>query len=305
MNPASAQSSTTFREFLNVGLIQTTVDAASAWPKSVGPPMHALEQARAWEEIRWCLRCFRNSHPKPHIILIPELAVPRGRIDDLQRAAMSTGTVVIAGVDYNLDHQKQTVRNEAIVIIPDRWHKSERSWKATSMVVGKTYPARTEEAALQKAGGWRFEKEPHMWVFEAGEAGRFGIAICYDFLDLQRALMYRQQIQHLFVVSYNRDVESFLHMSESLARTIYCNVVVCNTGFHGGSLVVTPYYDPWLRTVYRHNGNQMLAHQVVQLPVASLIEAQNDNAPKETFKSLPPGWDPGRMELVKRPFHLK
>lgn len=300
MNPASANGSTPFWPFLNVGLIQTTTDATSAWPEAVGPPMNSLEQARAWEEIRWCLRCFRNSDPKPQIILIPELAVPRGRIDDLRRAAMSTGTVVIAGVDYNLDYQNQAVRNEAVVIIPDRWHKSERSWKATSMVVGKTYPARKEEAALQKGGGWRFEKEPHMWVFEAGEAGRFGVAICYDFLDLQRALMYRQQIQHLFVVSYNRDVESFLHMSESLARTIYCNVVVSNTGFYGGSLVVTPYIEPWRRTVYRHNGNQMLTHQVVQLPVASLIDAQEVRGPNETFKSLPPGWDPGRMDLTKK-----
>ncbi len=101
------------------------------------------------------------------------------------------------------------------------------------------------------------------------------------------------------MVSYNKDTDSFLYNAESLARTMYCNVVVCNTGHHGGSVAITPYYEPWQRTVYRHNGNEMLASQVVKVPVRSLLNAQAGKAPPKSFKSLPPGWQKSPGGKVK------
>jgi predicted amidohydrolase len=254
--------------------------------------MHAMAQAKVWDEVQRSFSYFRAAEPKPQIILIPELSVPRGRILDLQRAARALGAVVIAGVDYRLDSAAHHVWNEAVLLIPEKWKKGERSRRLTSITIGKTYAAMEEDAELAKKenGGWTFVRQPHCWLFDVGEAGRFGVSICYDFLDLQRALLYKELIQHLFVISYNRDTDSFLHNAESLARTMYCNVVVCNTGYHGGSLAITPYYEPWQRTVYRHNGNEMLVSQVVKLPVRAMINAQAGKADPKTFKSLPPGW---------------
>ena len=277
-------------DFLNVGLIQTNLKASAAWRQGVGPPMHALAQAKAWDEVQRSFSYFRAAEPKPHIILIPELSVPRDRIRDLENAAKALGAVVIAGVDYRLDRTTRRVWNEAVLLIPQKWKNGERSRRLTSIVIGKTYPAKKEAADLAnpKNGGWTFVRQPHCWLFDAAEAGRFGVSICYDFLDLQRALLYKELVQHLFVISYNRDTDSFLHTAESLARTMYCNVVICNTGFHGGSLAITPYFDPWRRTVYRHNGNAMLSSQVIQLPVRRLIEAQAGQDPSGEFKSQPP-----------------
>jgi hypothetical protein len=78
-------------------------------------------------------------------------------------------------------------------------------------------------------------------VFDAGHFGKFAIAVCYDFLDLERVAMYRSGIQHLFILAYNPDLPTFDHAAEALSRMIFCNVVVCNTGTHGGSLAVSPY----------------------------------------------------------------
>jgi predicted amidohydrolase len=284
---------------LNVGLIQTSLDHESAWGK-VGPPMSPLEQTLAWEEIQRCLRSFRSCEPRPHLVLIPELSVPRGRLNDLRRASGALGSLIVAGVDYRLDYVKRTACNEAVVLIPTGWMKQEPSRAVSMMTVGKTYPAE-REAALLKTARWKYEYSPNFWIFEGGEAGRFGLSICYDFLDLERALMYKEQIQHLAVVAYNRDVDSFRYMAESLARTVYCNVVICNTGHFGGSLAITPYYHPWERTVYRHNGSRMLTSQVIQLPVQPLITAQAGKARPKTFKSLPPGWSrtqPGKLRLI-------
>ena len=169
--------------------------------------------------------------------------------------------------------------------------------RTTLSYVGKTYPAWREEEFLAKLG-YEFQKTPEVWLFDAGPFGRFAVAICYDFLDLERVAMYRLRIQSLFVLAYNNDLSSFEHAAEALARMIYCNIVICNTGHFGGSAVLSPYHKPERRILYRHQGNGLSTSQTVSLPISSLIEAQSGGS-KGDFKSLPPGAEanPGLVEI--------
>jgi hypothetical protein len=70
---------------LKIGLIQTTLDAAVAWG-GTSTVMSSEEQTRAWTEISLAIRSM-DSPSAPNIILLPELALPRGRIADLRRLA--------------------------------------------------------------------------------------------------------------------------------------------------------------------------------------------------------------------------
>jgi predicted amidohydrolase len=253
------------------------------------------EQEVAWEDIRWAFRSFAASDPKPKIVLLPELALPRGRIESLRKIAASLGMIVIAGLDYKTDHARKIVWNEAMVMIPGSPRIAKGSRVPASIVVGKTFPAYTEREKLESIG-WTFRGDPKLWLFSADDIGDFGVSICYDLMDLERALLYLGRVHHMFVLAYNKDTESFRHHAESLARTMYCNLVICNTGFYGGSIAVSPYHETWRRTIYRHEGSKMLAAQVIRIPVQSLDHAQlgKDTAEfpgsKSPFKSLPPGW---------------
>ncbi|RWN27573.1 hypothetical protein [Mesorhizobium sp.] len=277
-------------EFLRVGVIQTTVDNLAAW--SSGLCMSFVEEERAVSEIQQHLAALNLEDPKPHIVLLPEVAVPLGFLPRLRRIAAKMNSIIIAGLDFEelASAIPKAARNRAAVIIPNRWGLTHSS-KTTLRYVGKTYPSYEEERHLNQCG-YEFHPVPEIWIFEGGKFGRFGVVICFDLLDLERVSIYRMQVQHLFVLAYNKDATTFDHAAEALSRMIYCNVVICNTGHHGGSIAVSPYKRPERRMIYRHSGIGLSTSQTICLPVASLHSAQTESWPpgkEREFKALPPG----------------
>ena len=256
--------------------------------------MQAAEQEYAWQQIRRAFRGFQGEDPKPDVLLVPELAVPRGNVGDLQRLGRGLDTIIIAGVDYRLDRTRQLVWNEAVLIPPAPMDGTKRR---PPVWVGKTWPAPKEKSGLESViPPLTFRGDPILWLFRGTRTGDFGVAICYDLTDLERALLYRGRIHHLFVLAYNQDTDSFNHHAESLMRTMYCNVVICNTGFYGGSVAVAPYYLPHKRTIYRHDGAGMTASQIVSLPLRDLDSVQRGLSvagagnKEDRFKGLPPNY---------------
>jgi predicted amidohydrolase len=276
--------------FLKLGIIQTTVDAGNAWANSV--KMAPVEERAVIVQIQQQLAALAQEEPQ--LVLLPELTVPVGFLPNLRAIAARMNAVIIAGMDFEIASKKaKKVRNRAAIIIPNAWGTRKPSSRATVRYVGKTYAAYRERELIKKHG-FDFQAVPEVWVFDADNYGKFAVAVCYDFLDLERVAMYRLGIQHLFILAYNTDIPTFDHAAEALSRMIFCNVVVCNTGTHGGSLAVSPYRGPGKRVIYRHTGSLLATGQTVSLPVADLILAQKDAWPAgraREFKSLPPGSD--------------
>ncbi|WP_137045863.1 hypothetical protein [Pseudolabrys sp. FHR47] len=287
-------------EYLRVGIVQSTLDYRSAWRSS--PKMDSLEEKKAENEIDRSMNSFAAETNRPQIIVAPELAAPHFMIAKLQRHADRLEAIVVAGMDYRLSDLggRLTASNEAILFVPKRWLGSRTRSPRTRRVIGKTYPSDAEKRALSGFSR-EFSGDPFVWLFDGGDIGRFAIAICYDFLDLERLAMYRGRIHHFFVLAYNRDVNSFYYVAEAFARMACCNVVVCNTGYFGGSLAVSPYREPFRRTIYRSEGAKLFTSQIVELPVESLDKHQKaPTADKNAeFKGLPPGYTEHQVLLKK------
>jgi predicted amidohydrolase len=287
-------------ERLHVGIIQTSLQADAAWIDDKSGNwqrcvrMSEIEERRAKREIRHFLASLRGLDRMPDIILFPELSVPLGFEPMLRRAAEKLESIIVAGLDYRIETGESvpTVSNEAIVIVPRRLRGQQIARHTEARRVGKTYPAPAEKLKLQNitGGGVAFLPHPTVWVFESPDLGKFAVAICYDFMDLDRIVMYRNKIQTLLILAYNRDTTSFDHLAEALSRMLFCNVVICNCGQFGGSLAVSPYREPFRRLIYRHAGQGLSNAQVVQLPLKILASHQQHILHKD-LKSLPPGFD--------------
>ena len=284
---------------LNVGVIQTSLHDEAAWVDDKSGNwqqcvrMSSLEERRARKEIRHYLASLRGLDRQPDIVLLPELAVPIGFERKLKKAAEKLESIVIAGLDYRIESGEPhpAVSNEAVVIVPRRLRGQQIARRTEIRRVGKTYPAPGEKRKLLgiTGGGVDFVPHPTVWIFESADLGKFAVAVCYDFMDLDRIVMYRNKIQTLFILAYNRDTTSFDHLAEALGRMLFCNVVVCNCGKFGGSLAVSPFRKPYKRTVYRHSGQKLPNAQLIELPLANLLAHQNGSESKD-FKSLPPGF---------------
>jgi predicted amidohydrolase len=274
-----------------------------AW--ALGPKMAKAEEDTAIGEITKFIAGFKQHKPAPEIILLPELSVPQGFLPSLRNMARNLCSIIIAGLDYRHSGVSE-VANEAVIIIPDRWRNKKISTHSSVRHIGKTYCSNQEGQFLSKHG-YTFHGDNSIWLFDGGDIGRFGVVICYDFLDLERVAAYREQVQHLFVIAYNRDTRSFEHAAEAMSRMIFCNVVVCNAGFYGGSLAVSPFYNPQQRTIYQHCGPNLITSQVISLPVRELWEHQHSfpifnstaAATKPLFKGLPAGYGSPATAVVK------
>lgn len=278
-------------ETVSVGLVPTLLPDSS-WTEG-RLPMSVEAAEHSWVEIERAFRQFHAASDPPQVVVIPEVSVPEGRLAALRRLAAGLGCLVIAGLDFQMTNDG--VVNRAAVLVPTRWPEVGSSHTARTIFVGKTYPADEELRHVSSMTPPAvFSSDPTLWVFDAGHLGRFGVCLCFDFMDVDRPPLYRAQIHHLFVLAHNKDIGSFGHIAESLCRTIYCNVVVCNTGWYGGSVALAPFFDHARRPVFQMLGSELSCAQVIRLPVAAMdaairrgVLAQDG---RRIFKARPPGF---------------
>lgn len=295
--------------WLKVGLIQPNLDlsADATWVYQANQLRMSEDFAelRAWPAIWHGLRSVRTGmkianssrdvQSPPAIVLIPELMVPRRRVTHLKRFSQRENMIIIAGVEYR--SAAGWARNEAVVIIPAEDRTQNAS--ARCFWIGKRYPAPNEQASL-KEQGLRFVASQDLAAINTKFTGTFGVGICYDLYAVQTLVGFQRRIIHLFVAAYNRDIQTFDSLGDAAMRLLFCNVVIANSGAYGGSVAVSPYYEPYMREVLRIRGQGIDAAENFRLPLQPLVAAQRGEVPtsqprtrpkkQRLFKNRPADW---------------
>ncbi|MBI2258646.1 MAG: hypothetical protein HYU67_07080 [Flavobacteriia bacterium] len=287
-------------EILRIGLIQPVIDPDKSWGK--GPyniNIDPVTASRVWQEIKSGISLLLKDSNKPDVILIPELHLPIDKISLIKSISLRNNVVIIAGTDFYKDPLFNRVRNRGVITIPNNWGSRLISSRLKSLMFGKTYFTYMEKGMFNNLALNKCVEDPeqNMYIFKSGKFGNFGIMICSDIFDIERMLLYQTRIHHLFIISLNKDLTTYFHMAESLARLLYCNIVICNTGFYGGSVVISPFDTPQDRLIYKYQGQKMFNIHSVSVPIKSLDNAQNFDFSKYNkkkngikFKASPPGY---------------
>ncbi|WP_298650642.1 hypothetical protein [uncultured Proteiniphilum sp.] len=280
---------------MNIGLIQTSLNSEIAWPKSSSDlQMNEDESNRIWHEIKSGFYNFRALpvSKRPKIVLLPEFSLDEHHEKAISELSKALGCVIIGGKDFVRQEYNGTkyVQNKAVVVIPQNWPENSSARSVSKFYFGKSFFSKDEEEAFRKKG-YTSISCPHIYILNAGDYGKIGVAICADFFDIERFVIYKGRIHHLFIIAYNKDIQSFYFLAEAISRLVFCNVIICNTGHYGGSIGFSPYNELHKRYVYKHEGSKLFTTQVISLPVNSLDIAQKGRDSKEIFKSTPPKYE--------------
>lgn len=291
-----------FEKKLRVGIIQTTLNNEIAWQEKgkITSKMNFESENMVMEEIRRGFKEFyERGNMAPRIVLIPEYSIPHSGIKKIRKFAKTIDAVVIGGCDLFVDKNKKAY-NKGIIVIPNNWPKLEPANTSTEKYFGKTFFSKTEIDWFDHLGLESYSENVN-YIINAGEYGNIGIAICADFYDLERFVIYKGRIHHLIIIAYNKDCGSFESLATALSRLLMCNVIICNTGYYGDSLAFSPYKKEYKRMVYRNTGVGLFAAQVIELPVKDLDQEQKyadelyQNMPLQYKKDYKPEfkWPPG------------
>ena len=284
-----------FIDELKIGFLQTNVNNDVAWglEKNITLNMKQEAEFQVWQEIQKGFHKLYNHNMKPDIIVLPELTIPLGYEFKLRKLAQEINSVVFAGLDFVL--KSKTVENKAMLIVPNKWRSGMDSFSTNIRHLGKQYPAHVEEKTIrnynkQEKKNISFLPDRNIYLIDGGDVGSIGFAICSDFYDLQRYVAYKGRVQHIIILAYNQDTNSFFALAEAIARLVMCNVVICNTGHFGDSLAFSPYRKSHKRMIFRNQGADLFATQVVQLPVKFLVKDQKSDSLADKVFKFPPGY---------------
>jgi len=236
--------------------------------------------------------------------MLPEFFMPRKFLFSyIKERAVRYRSIIMGGLEYGMDRYpspsgKFRLRNEAFVVIPDNLYRDNivTSGNATVITVPKLHPA-PEESKLLSKSGYEFVNGNRIYHFSSKRFGNFAVLICFDFLNLPVQAILQSKIQTLFVLTYNTDVTGFISIADTVQRLLLCNVVICNTGFFGGSVAFAPIREPRpKRQVLQINGNEIHAAVSVHLPIKEVWKVQETGEIKQgqnKYFQLPP--DFGRL----------
>jgi len=246
--------------------------------------MRYLKPERQLEKLREVMVV--ASQDNADFAVFPEFFLPRCYEKNVAELAQRYGIIIIGGMEHRPQNwliNDKTLVNEAFVTIPydfdSKFRDNTTSFKGRHR---KSYTyhvpklnAAPEEIILLANNGYRITDGHDLYVFRSKFLGAWAVLVCFDFLNLPVQKLLQGKIQTLFVVSYNKDVDAFAAIADTVERLLLCNVVVCNTGKYGSSLAFSPYRNRHKRYVLKVVGNNIETAITIKLPVRELVNAQN------------------------------
>jgi len=287
----------------------------------------AVENVMAQVSAALQLPRFGADSKGPEIVILPELTIPQTEIRTLRDHAAKYGRAYLAGLIWRVlptaarpaattSVSKYWLVNEAELAIPigaeGRGPVTVRFFR-----VRKPRPAHLEHGFAQaltstRGSSWSILPGSHWYRFVHGNWGDFSVAICSDILDSAPWRSLQGEILHLFMCTFNKDVDLFDALTWVRAYEGAMNVVSVNHGFFGGSFLWTPKHRG-ARELARLRGNHLNLIADVTLPVQEILENQLDGVSKAMiatccdwlghesesgdYKAPPPGFERRRGSL--------
>lgn len=229
-----------------LGMVRT--DRSSLEAAAFGRPDHGRGR---YEQI---VRVMEEavSRPKPHYLLLPELAMPTAWFVHFGLQLADRGISLISGVEYR--------RQSHDVVHNQVWAALRLDGAGPSLFSlhrqDKQRAAPGEERNLRDLDSLTLQPEipwirPPLVVH--GDF-RFALLICSELTNIEHRASLRGRVDALFVPEWNRDLGTFGAVVESSALDIHTFIAQSNHRQFGDARIRGPFANDWERDVVRIRG---------------------------------------------------
>lgn len=127
---------------------------------------------------------------------------------------------------------------------------------------------------------------------------QFTLYNCYELADIVHRSIFRSELDIMFAIEYNRDINYFSNIAESVSRDLHCYFVQANTSDHGDSRIIEPRETIKMNPVRVKGGlnNVVLKYEI---DISKLRNFQIKRLPYQlddrSFKTTPPDFEHNKV----------
>jgi hypothetical protein len=178
-----------------------------------------------------------TASPQPTHLLMPELSLPKQWLGTVTRVLGNRGISLVAGLDYVHDESNGTLSNQAALSLVD---ESLGYRTHLSFIQKKVCPALHEEAELRRLTSRQFDKGVASQTIYSHGALDFAVFICSEFTDAKRRAELRGEVDAIWILSWNQDLDSFDALVDAACLDIHAHIAVTNNRQYGNSRMRSP-----------------------------------------------------------------
>ncbi|SER30282.1 RNA-directed DNA polymerase [Pedobacter rhizosphaerae] len=239
-----------------------------------------------------------NKERKIDYIVLPELSVPQYAINMISKQIKGSGITLIAGIDYSIDRSTSTVQNQMVFVVPltvgGRTHQ-------VRIIQEKLIPAVHEASELYDKAGLKLEPTDRSKFILTKDGFTFSGLICNDFLNIDYRQQLRGKVDALFLVEWNKDIETYNSLVESAANDLHAYIIQVNNRRYGDTRIRAPFKEAHQRDVSRIRGGLLDYFVISSLDIRSLrLFQMNKVSPKGPFKPVPTGFAMDEKRRLKK-----
>lgn len=224
---------------------------------------------------------------KADMLIMPESFIPFEWLPTLARTCAKNCLAIVTGVEHILFKDK--VFNLTAVILP---YKEKEHRCANISFHLKTHYAPNEKSEIH---GYNFKEiEGNIHELYKWNDCYFPVYCCYELASIKDRALFQSYADFLIAIEWNRDVNYYSNILESLSRDIHCYCIQVNSSDYGDSRVTKPSKTEEKDMIRTKGGkNSTILIETIDISVLRNFQIKNYELQKNNyhFKTTPPNFE--------------
>lgn len=230
---------------------------------------------------------------KANLLVLPECYVPFEWVPILSNICAKNQIALICGLEYYVtsenEHINNRVYNFTAVILP--YEGKTYKYAHVEFHHKKYYSPHEKEEILANC---QIPVEGNNYELYEWRGIYFTVYCCYELASIKDRAIFMNMIDLFVAVEWNKDINYYSNIIESLSRDLHCYCVQVNSSNYGDSRIVQPSCTEKMNIIKTKGGkNKTILVDEIDIKQLRDFQKRTNDGQKfdNNFKLTPPGFD--------------